>query len=286
MKYTIHFITVLLLLSGCKEGSPHSQSASEDHGQDVQQYEIAAEVNRPAYHFDLVPKEDAEEVAQGVFLVGWIRVSLSEDGSDVQTITVEMDEPYIYWVQWGLKKEDVTPSVMQHGILSHERTQRLPHRSVAMEELQERRHRKMVPGGLRLHQYANLYFCARNPMLYKRQNERDGICVLRINRKVLMLDNVVLTDQNAGSDYVRFLPSPAGLRLINFDWVFLNDWNDPDQIQKWKKSSAKCAEVLVPNVLPVEYIEGAYVANETAQTALEQTGFDKAIMINAELFFL
>ena len=178
------------------------------------------------------------------------------------------------------------PSVMQHGILSHERASRLPHDSVAMKEVQERRHDKRIRGGLKLHQYANLYFCARNPILFKRQNERDHLCVLRISRETLMLPKVVLTDQNAGSDYVRFLPSPAGLRLINFDWVFLSDWNDSDQIQYWKKKSAKCAEVLVPNKLPVEYIKGAYVANETAQTALEQTGFDKAITINAELFFL
>jgi len=121
MKYTIHFIAVLLLLSGCKEDCPHSQSASDDPGRDVQQDESVTEVNRPAYHFDLLPKEDAEEVAKGVFLVGWIRASLPGHGSDVQTIAVEMDEPYIYWVQWGLKKDDINfdgysdIAVCQHG---------------------------------------------------------------------------------------------------------------------------------------------------------------------------
>ena len=178
------------------------------------------------------------------------------------------------------------PSVMQYGILSHERANRLPHRSVAMQELQDRRVRKQVPGGLKLHQYANLYFCARNPMLYKRRNEQDGIYVLRISRNVLTLDNVVLTDQNAGSDYVRFLPAPAGMRLINFDWVFLDDWNDPDQIQKWKKSSAKCAEVLVPNQLPFDYIEGAYVASEPAKQALAVAGFEIPITLSPSFFFL
>jgi hypothetical protein len=58
------------------------------------------------------------------------------------------------------------PSVLEHGILSHERMASLPHRSVAMQGVQERRDLKQVPGGLKLHQYANLYFHARNPMLY------------------------------------------------------------------------------------------------------------------------
>ena len=59
-------------------------------------------------------------------------------------------------------------SVMTHGILSHERAAKLPHRSVALQPVQDRRDQKQVPGGLKLHQYANLYFHARNPMLYKR----------------------------------------------------------------------------------------------------------------------
>ena len=54
------------------------------------------------------------------------------------------------------------PSVVAHGILSHESAGKLMHHSVAMQPMQERRDVKTVPGGLRLHQYANLYFHARN----------------------------------------------------------------------------------------------------------------------------
>jgi hypothetical protein len=59
------------------------------------------------------------------------------------------------------------PSVMEHGILSYERAARLEHHSVAMQEIQDKRDQKQVPSGLRLHQYANLYFHARNPMLFR-----------------------------------------------------------------------------------------------------------------------
>lgn len=57
------------------------------------------------------------------------------------------------------------PSVLKHGILSFERAKKIEHESVALEEAQEKRDARQVPGGLMLHQYANLYFHARNPMM-------------------------------------------------------------------------------------------------------------------------
>ena len=79
-------------------------------------------------------------------------------------------------------------SVMAHGILSYELAARLPHHSVAMQPVQDKRDRKQVPGGLKLHQYANLYFHARNPMLFKRKDEAANLCVLCLSRRVLALD--------------------------------------------------------------------------------------------------
>jgi len=39
-------------------------------------------------------------------------------------------------------------SVMAHGILSHERASKLPHHSVAMQPIQDKRDQKQVPVGL------------------------------------------------------------------------------------------------------------------------------------------
>ena len=50
--------------------------------------------------------------------------------------------------------------------------------------------------------------------------------------------------------------------------------------------TAKCAEVLVPNRLSVEYIEGAFVANKVAENALSKTGFALPITLNPGMFFL
>lgn len=158
------------------------------------------------------------------------------------------------------------PSIMQHGIVSHDRASKLPHEDVSLTEVQDRRDVKTVPGGLRLHQYANLYFCARNPMMSRRRNQKNDLCVLRISKSVLKLPEVVLTDQNAASKYVSFHKSPQGLLHIDFDLVFAVSWKHPDdQIAEWRHSSAKCAEILVPHCVNIMYVEGAYVANETAK---------------------
>lgn len=58
-------------------------------------------------------------------------------------------------------------SILGRGILSHNRAARLEHRSVALESVQDIRRGKSVPGGSTLHSYANLYFHARNPMMYR-----------------------------------------------------------------------------------------------------------------------
>ena len=76
-------------------------------------------------------------------------------------------------------------------------------------------------------------------------------------------------------------------RHIDFDLVFAEYWTHPeDQIAEWRHSSIKCAEVLVPHCVDIGYIEGAYVANDTAKANLENTGFDKPITIKPSTFFV
>lgn len=177
------------------------------------------------------------------------------------------------------------PSVMKHGILSHEQAAKLPHDSVALSAVQERRDIKRVPGGLKLHQYANLYLCARNPMLYLRKNDAASLCVLRLDKHVLTLPHVVLADRNASSDYVRFLKSPEGLRELDFDTIFATYWTSDDPLEQWRRKSIKCAEVLVPHRVPTEWITGAYVLDAATESKLRQTGFTQTITLNRNLFF-
>ena len=158
-----------------------------------------------------------------------------------------------------------------------------------MKEIQSIRAKKSVPGGRPLHDYVNLYIDARNPMMYKIVCETSAshtnLCVLIISTDVLDLPNVIITDGNAASDYTLFMPSPKGLKYVNEDIVFAEYWTDPDDIIYLKKKRIKCAEVLVPDRVPAEFINGAYVSCHEAKQKLLETGFDLPIYINSHLFF-
>jgi ssDNA thymidine ADP-ribosyltransferase, DarT len=180
---------------------------------------------------------------------------------------------------------DNVPSVVAHGILSYERAARLTHRSVAMQPVQDRRDQKQVPGGLKLHQYANLYFHARNPMLYKRLNEANQLCVLRVSTEVLAINGSVICDRNAASDYVRFL-HPAQWNLLPFDDIYAMDWRHPgDQVAYWRHKTIKCAEVLVPHRIEPEFLRGAYVIDSAAATRLAAQKPGLPATVNPVLFF-
>ena len=176
-------------------------------------------------------------------------------------------------------------SVLEHGLLSYDRANKLPHRSIAMPEIQDRRDQVQVPGGLRLHRYANLYLNARNPMLYKRRNEIQSLCILRISTEARHLQGTVLADRNASSNYVRFL-SIDQVSELDLDKIYSNDWQHPDDpIAYFRHKSQMCAEFLVPHRLPPEFIQGAYVVDRATKNLLLSTGFPHPITVKGELFF-
>jgi hypothetical protein len=152
-----------------------------------------------------------------------------------------------------------------------------------MQVMQDKRDVKSIHGGLRLHQYANLYFHVRNPMLFKRRYE--DVCVLRISTAVLQLPGCVITDQNAASDYVRPC-APSQWRLLDFDDIFARDWRHPeDQIRAYRHKSRKCAEVLVPRCVEPSMLTAAYAPDEPARERLTQAGFKLPISVNPDFFF-
>jgi ssDNA thymidine ADP-ribosyltransferase, DarT len=154
-----------------------------------------------------------------------------------------------------------------------------------VQPVQDKRDRKLVPGGLKLHQYANLYFHARNPMLFKRKDEAADLCVLQISIDVLALDGTVISDQNAASDYVRFL-HPRQWRFLDFDAIYAMDWRHPgDQVAYWRHRAKKCAEVLVPHRVEDRFLTGAHVVDEAAKARLAGSGFGLPVTVSPVLFF-
>jgi len=177
-------------------------------------------------------------------------------------------------------------SIMRLGILSHRLAAQVAHKSVAMAEIQDRRKKVVVPNGMPLHEYANLYICGRNPMLYKRKDQHAELCVVRISTEVLDIPGTVVTDGNAASPYVLFAAAPEGLSYVDRDLTFARYWTDPDPIQYWRRKSHKCAEVLVPNKINPSYILGAYVSNNESLKQMNSIAPSFPVEVNKSIFFL
>ena len=178
------------------------------------------------------------------------------------------------------------PSIMKHGILCHKRAKALKHLSLADEVIQRLREKRPVPGGMPLHNYANLYFNARNAMLYRLLKESWDLCVLGVSPDVLNLPDVVISDGNAASDaYTRFGRYPDMLSRIDWGAVFSRNWVDPCPPVMHHKRRVMCAEVLVPQRLHPRFIVIAYVSCEESKLRLEEIGLGISIEVNNDLFF-
>jgi hypothetical protein len=177
-------------------------------------------------------------------------------------------------------------SVMGVGLLSNRRSKAVGAVSIALEGVRDRRAAKRVPGGRPLHEYVNLYINARNPMLFRRINMHRTICVLSVSPAVLDLPDVVVTDQNAASNYVRFAGGTDALAIVDRSLTFAEFWTHPgDPIQEWRHKSAMCAEVLVPDVVAPRFVTGAYVSGIAAARNFDALGLALSSSINHALFF-
>lgn len=178
------------------------------------------------------------------------------------------------------------PSITRHGIVCNRWSKNMGAVSIAMEEIQTRRASKRVPGGLMLHDYACLYFNARNPMLYLRRSQHATLCVLSVGTAVLDLPGVVITDQNAAGRWARFAAAPEGVSIVSRDMTFAERGTRPgNQIEEWRHKAAMCAEVLVPNCVPPTFVQGAYVSGTVPQQRIGTLGLGIRTTVNARLFF-
>jgi hypothetical protein len=177
------------------------------------------------------------------------------------------------------------PSILGHGILCHRRASQVAHESVAMQEIQNRRAQRRVPSGRWLHEYVNLYFNARNPMLYLRRDRHASICVLRIAPSVLDLPGAVIADGHASSNHVRFGPAPAGLERINRELIFAERWTHEDPIEQLRHKTAMCSEVLIPDRVAPSLILGAYVSCLESFDLVRSFAPGLPVTLNPRLFF-
>jgi hypothetical protein len=184
-------------------------------------------------------------------------------------------------------------SIAERGILSHNGSAAVEHVDISMQEVQDLRAGKQVPDSRvpqvqwrRLHDYANLYFCPRNPMLYLRSSRHRELAVLRIRTNALDLPGVVVTDGNAASGATRFGSLTEGLARIDRAITFARYWTHSDPYEHADHKRRMCAEVLVPDCLPPDYIVGAYVSCEEGSDAYAAERLTWPAEIKPYVFFL
>lgn len=178
------------------------------------------------------------------------------------------------------------PSIIEYGLLSYNQARAFNHSDISLSDAQDKRSNVLVPNGKPLHDYVNLYFDAHNPMLSKCRKYNNDICVLVLDSSVLDIEGAIITDSNAASPYVLF-DDASNIEKLDFDTIYMNNWNSLDKFEYHKNKARKCAEVLVPNSITYKHIVGAIVLNEKVKQDLLDIGFNKKIEIdvNYKLFF-
>ncbi len=181
---------------------------------------------------------------------------------------------------------DNLPSILEHGILSHRLAERIPHRSIADEGVQDHRAQVAVPPtGRPLHSFANLYVNCRNIVTYRFKKDLEDaggsdheLCVVEVSLGVLDLTGVIVTDRNAASS-PRWMTPEVGIADLDRDDVFQRYWSGKDHWQRM------CAEVLVPDRVPPEFITRVFVSCSNPLDATRRVCADVPVEVQGHPFF-
>ena len=148
-------------------------------------------------------------------------------------------------------------------------------------EVNQRRSGKIDPIQRRqLHDYVNLYFRARNPMLSVRRQLQSDLVVLCVDGRLLWEEHVLFTDGNAASGTTKFFNNLADLRELDWDCLEADRWNDFDDGKR-----KRCAEVLVPDSVPLSRVEEAVVSNEPLRDELTRLHWPTRVHVRPDGFF-
>lgn len=183
---------------------------------------------------------------------------------------------------------DNVPSILERGILCHQTIEekKIDFTAIYSKEIVSRRAQKIVPGGKNLWAFANLYFQARNPMLYKVIHDKplDEVVVLGIRRDVMNLKEALITDGNAANSPTTIISRSKAAKSFWAEIISNTQkewWNQEDGSKR--KIMAEC---LVPEMISPEYIQTIYTPNLKVKGKLESIlGIDIPIVPEADMFF-
>lgn len=164
---------------------------------------------------------------------------------------------------------DNLSSILERGILSHEQIEkeRVQPARIYHTDIVNRKREKNTPDRKSLWSYTNLYFQARNPMMYRVVHEKGAkdLVVISVSKKILQIPGIFITDGNAANDPTQFYFPSDGLKMLGQQWKIIQNewWNNLDGSKR--KIMAEC---LVPDSVSPEFINSVYVTDEETQTRI------------------
>ena len=185
---------------------------------------------------------------------------------------------------------DNLPSILERGILSHESIEeaRIQPTHIYNTDIVNKRREKNTPDRKSLWSYANLYFQARNPMMYRVVHEKEkgtkNLAVISVAKEILQTPGVFITDGNAANEPTQFYFPSNGLKMLGQQWRIIQSewWNSLDGSKR--KIMAEC---LVPNSIRPEFINSIYVADEETRVSVSEKVAPRSISVIPEpkMFF-
>jgi len=185
---------------------------------------------------------------------------------------------------------DNVPSILERGILSHERvtSENIQYARIYSDDIVENRREKQTPDGNSLWHFANLYFWPRNPMLYRVLCEKSAreVAVISARHEILDRLDIFISDGNAAHSQTEILALGKGRKAIPQiikDTLMIEYWNEEDGSKR--KIMAEC---LVPNFVAPETIQTIYVATQDAKASLGAciSNSSVPIIVEPNMFFL
>ncbi len=180
-------------------------------------------------------------------------------------------------------------SILDEGLFSHNKIQTLSHKVIYDEGIINRR-KDIKPNPEKnetLWDFANLYFNARNAMLYRVIHEQnlEDITIIQFNKSVLDYaknHNGYISIGNAAHSESYFSEVTKGLKDLKKKWSFWHKeyWNESDGSKRLMMS-----ELMVKDKIPADYINSIYVKSETIGDKVKKiTNFDN-IITQPNMFF-
>ncbi len=164
---------------------------------------------------------------------------------------------------------DNVASMLKYGVLSHQEVDKRDLKYVPIYDksiVSGRRHKK-TPDGKSLWEYANLYFKARNAMLYRVTLEKpvDQIAIITVDfNSVVHQPGVFISTGNAASNESEFIPTTPqkkiGVAFAKFQGALGFDyWSEFDGTKRMMM-----AECLVPERVPPDRITSIYTSAQSS----------------------